>query len=71
VCGVFWRMICRLAQEAPAALVDERSRGACTLGADTDRERAIRWLIALMALCCVPPAVALTAEACAGRTIEV
>jgi hypothetical protein len=63
-------MICRLAEEAPAALADERSRGAGTLGTDTDGERPIRWLIALLALCSDPPAVALTAGACAGRTIE-
>jgi hypothetical protein len=33
------------------------------LGTDTDGERAIRWLIALMALCCDPLAIALTAAA--------
>jgi hypothetical protein len=33
------------------------------LGADTDSERAIRWLIALMVLCCDPLAIALTAAA--------
>jgi hypothetical protein len=31
------------------------------LGTNTDSERVIRWLIALMALCCDPLAVALTA----------
>jgi hypothetical protein len=31
------------------------------LGVDTDSERAIRWLIALMVLCCDPLAIALTA----------
>jgi len=35
------------------------------IGADTDSERAIRWLIALMVLCCDPLAVALTAAASA------
>jgi len=30
------------------------------IGADTDSERAIRWLIALMVLCCDPLAIALT-----------
>ena len=33
------------------------------LGVDTDSERAIRWLIALMVLCCDPLAIALTAAA--------
>jgi transposase len=32
---------------------------------DTDSERAIRWLIALMVLCCDPLAIALTAAASA------
>ena len=36
-------------------------------GADTDSERAIRWLIALMVLCCDPLAIALTAAASARR----
>jgi hypothetical protein len=31
------------------------------IGADTDTERAIRWLIALMVLYCNPLAMALTA----------
>jgi hypothetical protein len=35
------------------------------VGADTDGERAIRWLIALMVLCCDPLAIALTAAASA------
>jgi len=35
------------------------------LGADTDSERAIRWLILLMVLCCDPLAIALTAPASA------
>jgi hypothetical protein len=34
------------------------------IGADTDSERAIRWLIALMVLCCNPLAIALTAAVC-------
>jgi hypothetical protein len=38
------------------------------LGADADSERAIRWLIALMVLCCDPLAIALTAAASARRT---
>ncbi len=37
------------------------------IGADTDSERAIRWLIALMILCCDPLAIALTAAASARR----
>jgi hypothetical protein len=36
------------------------------VGADTDSERAIRWLIALMVLCCDPLAIALTAAASAA-----
>jgi hypothetical protein len=35
------------------------------VGADSDNERAIRWLIALMMLCCDPLAIALTAAASA------
>jgi hypothetical protein len=38
------------------------------IGADTDSERAIRWLIALMVLCCDPLAIALTASASARRS---
>ncbi len=38
------------------------------VGADTDSERAIRWLIALMVLCCDPLAIALTAAASARRS---
>jgi hypothetical protein len=38
------------------------------LGANTDSERAIRWLIALMDLCCDPFAIALTAAASARRS---
>jgi hypothetical protein len=37
------------------------------LGVDTDSERTIRWLIALMVLCCDPLAIALTAAASARR----
>jgi hypothetical protein len=37
------------------------------VGADTDSERAIRWLIALMVLCCDPLAIALTAAASARK----
>jgi hypothetical protein len=35
------------------------------VGADTDSEPAIRWLILMMALCCDPSAIALTAAASA------
>jgi len=37
------------------------------VGADTDSERAIRWLILMMVLCCDPLAIALTAAASARR----
>jgi hypothetical protein len=37
------------------------------IGADTDSERAIRWLIALIVLCCDPLAISLTAAASARR----
>jgi hypothetical protein len=37
------------------------------VGAGQDNERAIRWLIALMVLCCDPLAIALTAAASARR----
>jgi len=37
------------------------------VGADTDAERAIRWLILMMVLCCDPLAIALTAAASARR----
>jgi hypothetical protein len=33
------------------------------IGIDTDSEKAIRWLIALIVLCCDPLAIALTAAA--------
>ena len=41
------------------------------LGADTDSERAIRWLIGLMVLCCDPLAIVLTAAASARRSTTV
>ena len=41
------------------------------IGADTDNERAIRWLIALMVLCCDPLAIALTAAPSARRSTTV
>ena len=41
------------------------------IGANTDSERAIRWLIALMVLCCDPLAIALTAAASARRRTAV
>jgi len=37
------------------------------IGPDTDPDQAIRWLIALMVLCCDPLAIALTAAASARR----
>jgi hypothetical protein len=37
------------------------------VGADTDSERAIRWLIMLMVLCCDPLAISITAAASARR----
>src|SRR5262249_37112819 len=37
------------------------------IGTEADSERAIRWLIALMVLCCDPLAIALTAGASARR----
>jgi len=37
------------------------------VGVHTDSERAIRWLIALMVLCCDPLAIALTAAASTRR----
>jgi hypothetical protein len=37
------------------------------IGADNDSEQAIRWLIALMVLCCDQLAIALTAAASARR----
>ena len=37
------------------------------IGADTDSEQAIRWLILMMVMCCDPLAIALTAAASARR----
>jgi hypothetical protein len=36
------------------------------VGADTDSEKAIRWLVLMMVLCCDPLAIALTAAAAAS-----
>jgi hypothetical protein len=36
-------------------------------GTETNSERAIRWLILMMVLCCDPLAIALTAAAAARR----
>jgi hypothetical protein len=44
---------------------------AAFIGLDTDSERAIRWLIALMVLYCDPLAIALPAAASARRSITV
>jgi hypothetical protein len=41
------------------------------LGADADGERAIRWLILMMVLCCDPLAIVLTAAASARRSTTV
>jgi hypothetical protein len=41
------------------------------VGSNTDSERAIRWLIALMVLCCDPLAIVLTAAASARRSATV
>ena len=41
------------------------------IGTDSDSEKAIRWLIALMVLCCDPLAIALTAGASARRSTTV
>jgi hypothetical protein len=40
------------------------------LGGDTDSERAIRWLIALMVLCCDPLAIALTVATASAAVSE-
>jgi hypothetical protein len=45
--------------EAEAAPI---SCDAKPIGADTDREWAIRWLLALMVLCCDPPALTAAAS---------
>ena len=52
-------------EAAPICYVAER------IGVDIDSERAIRWLIALMVLCCDPLAIALTAAASARRSTTV
>ncbi len=49
------------AEAAPIRYVAE------LVGVGADSEQAIRWLIALMVLCCDPLAIALTAAASAGR----
>jgi hypothetical protein len=41
------------------------------IGADADSERAIRWLIALMVMCCDPLDIALTAAASARGSTTV
>jgi hypothetical protein len=38
------------------------------IGTGTDSEQAIRWLIALMVLCCDPLAISLTAAVSARRS---
>jgi hypothetical protein len=45
----------------------ETEAAAILVGADTDSERAIRYLIALMILCCDPLAIALTVAGSARR----
>jgi hypothetical protein len=49
-------------EAAPIRYVDE------LVGADTDAEQAIRWLIALMVLTCDPLAISITAAVSARRT---
>jgi hypothetical protein len=49
-------------EDAPIRYVAE------LLGADADSERAIRWLIVMMVLCCDPLAIALTAAVSAHHT---
>jgi hypothetical protein len=41
------------------------------VGTDTHSERAIRWLIALMVLCCDPLAITLTAAVTGRRSTAV
>ncbi len=41
------------------------------LGSDAGSERAIRWLIALIVLCCDPLAITLTAAASARRSTTI
>jgi hypothetical protein len=40
---------------------------AVLIGADADSERAIRWLVLMMVICCDPLAIALAAAASAPR----
>jgi hypothetical protein len=54
----------RQAEAAPLLYVAE------TIGIAGDSERAIRWLIALMVLCCDPLAIALTAAAAAAAAAQ-
>jgi hypothetical protein len=54
--------------EAEAAPI---SCDAKPIGADTDREWAIRWLLALMVLCCDPPALTAAASARNGPQSDV
>jgi hypothetical protein len=59
---------CRIAL-ARFAFGGEPNRYVAELvGTDPDSERATRWLIALMVLCCDPLAIALTAAATARRS---
>jgi hypothetical protein len=50
----------RQIETAPNRYLAER------VGTDTSSERTVRWLIALMVLCCAPPAIALTVAASAS-----
>jgi hypothetical protein len=52
---------------APRRLEAAPIRYVAELAANTDSERAIRWLIALMALCCDLPALTVAASATAMR----
>jgi hypothetical protein len=52
-------------EDAPIRYVAE------LLGAEADSERAIRWLILVIVLCCDPLAIALTAAPSAQRTTTV
>jgi hypothetical protein len=72
------RVLCVAALKAERASVAAQGRRIETeaapiryvaelIGTDTDSEQAIRWLIALMVLCCDPLAIALTAAASARR----
>jgi hypothetical protein len=53
------------AEAAPIRYVAE------LVGAGTDSERAIRWLIAFMVLCCDALAIALTAAVSARRSTTI